>query len=68
MSGRYTLNEAAQKIGIHKITLYRWEKQGKIKPPKRLARNKERIFTDEDVALILEYKDRIIDPSQTAAP
>lgn len=68
MSGRYTLRQAAEQLGIHKITLYRWEKEGKIQAPKRLMRNKERIFSDEDIARIRDWKDKIIDPSQSAAP
>ena len=30
----YSINEAAQLLGVHQVTLRRWEKEGKIKPTK----------------------------------
>ena len=61
--GRYTLKQAAKKIGVHYMTLYRWERNKLIRAPRRLARTKERIYTDENIARIVEFKDRIIEPS-----
>jgi DNA-binding transcriptional MerR regulator len=55
--------QAAKAIGVHKLTLYRWEKEGKITPAKRFARNNSRVYTDEDIARILEYKDKTVDPA-----
>jgi DNA-binding transcriptional MerR regulator len=59
--------EAAAKVGVHKMTLYRWEKSGKIRPAKRLARTNERIFTDEDIEQIIRWKETVIDPADAAA-
>lgn len=55
---RYTLTQVAEMVSIHKQTIYRWEKAGRIPQVKRLARTKERIYTDEDVEKIKEYRDR----------
>jgi excisionase family DNA binding protein len=55
---RYTLTQVAEMVSIHKQTIYRWEKAGRIPQVKRLARTKERIYTDEDVDKIKEYRDR----------
>ena len=67
MSERYNMKRAAALIGVHKLTLYRWENEGKIPPAKRFARKNERVYTDEDVQRIKEWKDRIIDPAETVA-
>ena len=57
------MGEAAEKIGVHKLTLYRWEKSKKVPPAKRYARTNERVYTDDDIQAILEWKDKVIDPS-----
>jgi excisionase family DNA binding protein len=67
MSGRYSMKQAATALGVHKLTLYRWEREGKIPPAKRFARKNERVYTDEDIQAIREWKDKIIDPAQSAA-
>ncbi|MFL6760104.1 MerR family transcriptional regulator [Sphingomonas sp.] len=67
MSGRYSMGEAAKKIGVHKLTLYRWEREKKIPPAKRYARKNERVYSDEDIQRILEWKDAIVDPAEAAA-
>ena len=67
MSDRYNMKRAAALIGVHKLTLYRWEKDGKIPPAKRFARKNERVYTDEDIQRIREWKDRIIDPAELPA-
>jgi predicted site-specific integrase-resolvase len=67
MSGRYSMKQAATKIGVHKLTLCRWEREGKIPPAKRFARKNERVYTDEDIQAICEWKDRIIDSPKGVA-
>ena len=67
MQARYTMAQAAVKIGVHKMTLYRWEKSGKVRAAKRLARTNERIYTDEDIELIIRWKEAVIDPAEAAA-
>ncbi len=62
MQAKHTMGQAAKLLGVSKSTLYRWEKTGKIAAPKRLSRTKERIYTDEDIAKIREWKDRTEDP------
>lgn len=64
MSGRYGMKEAADQLGVHKLTLYRWERQGKIAAPKRFARNNARVYSDEDIEKIRDWKDRTIDPAE----
>ncbi|HEX8620948.1 MAG TPA: MerR family transcriptional regulator [Allosphingosinicella sp.] len=58
---------AAAKIGVHKLTLYRWEREGKIPPAKRYARKNERVYTDEDIQRIIAWKDAIVDPAKASA-
>lgn len=64
MADRYSMKDAAKKIGVHYMTLYRWEKAGRIPPPKRIARTNARIYMDADIAFIKEWAERIIDPSE----
>lgn len=66
MTGRYSMGEAAKRLGVHKLTLYRWEKQGKIPPARRFARKNERVYSDQEIQAIREWKDRIIDPTESA--
>lgn len=47
----YTTQEIADRFQIAKKTLYRWEKSGKI-PHARRAKNRYRIYTEEDIELI----------------
>ena len=65
--GRYTLKEAARRVGVHYITLYRWEKKSDFPRPKRLARTNERLYTDELIEAIIQWKDRTIDPPPLSA-
>lgn len=61
MPGRYSMKQAATQIGVHKLTLYRWERGGKIPSAKRFAHKNERVYTDEDIQAIREWKDKIAD-------
>jgi excisionase family DNA binding protein len=67
VSGRYSMKEAARQIGVHKLTLYKWEREGKIPPAKRYARKNERVYSDEDIARIIAWKDAIVDPAEAVA-
>ncbi|MCS6302805.1 MAG: MerR family transcriptional regulator [Nitrospira sp.] len=44
-----TMTEAAKTLGIHRDTLKRWIKEGKIPDARRNSRNSYRMFTQEDV-------------------
>ena len=44
-----TMTEAAKTLGIHRDTLKRWIKEGKIPDARRHSRNSYRMFTQEDV-------------------
>lgn len=64
---KYTMGKAAERLGVAKSTLYRWEKAGLIDQPKRSARGlKERIYTDADIEKIREWKDQVELPAQTS--
>ncbi len=63
MAERYTLKQVAKMIKVHYITIYRWEKRGLVAGPKRLARTKERVYFDEDIARLTAFRDRLIDPT-----
>jgi excisionase family DNA binding protein len=67
MTNGYSMKDAAKKIGVHHMTLYRWEKANKIPLPKRLMRTNARIYTEEDIAAIKEWMEQIVDPAQIAA-
>lgn len=62
MGERYTLKQVAKMLKVHYITIYRWEKKGLVAGPKRLARTRERVYFDEDVARLAAFRDRLIDP------
>lgn len=53
----YTLKEAARRVGVHWITLYRWERDGKIPRPPVLQRNGRRQYSDADIEAIRQFKD-----------
>ena len=46
--------EVASRLGIHKSTLLRWIKLGKI-PDVRRDRNGWRVFTEKDIEVIARY-------------
>jgi DNA-binding transcriptional MerR regulator len=48
--------------GLSTSTLVRWENAGIIPRPKRRVRTKARIYTDEIIKRIIEYRDRVEDP------
>lgn len=66
MDGRYSMGEAAKKIGVHKLTLYRWEKEGKIPLPPRIKRNNQRVYTDDYITRVRAWKDETVQPQPGA--
>jgi len=67
MANGYSMKDAAKKIGVHHMTLYRWEKARKVPLPKRLVRTNSRIYTDDDIKAIKEWMERVVDPNEIAA-
>ena len=63
MSDTFSLTEVAQKLGVTKMTIYRWERQKKVPAPKRLVRTNKRIYTQDDVARLIDFRDAVIDPN-----
>ena len=58
-STRYSTKEAAKRIGVSKDTLLRWLYEKKVAEPPRDRRG-WRVWTDEDVARVIEWNDRIV--------
>lgn len=57
-----SLPQVAALLGVDKMTIYRWEKQGKVPAPKRLQRTNKRLYTMEDVDRLKRYRDAVVDP------
>jgi DNA-binding transcriptional MerR regulator len=58
----YTMSEVVEKTKLSKSTLVRWEERGIIPRPKRKVRTKARIYTDEIINKIIEYRDLVEEP------
>lgn len=58
----YTTKDVLKKVGISRNTLFLWFKHNKI-PEIRRDRNGHRIFNKEDIEKILNYKNRVIAPT-----
>jgi DNA (cytosine-5)-methyltransferase 1 len=58
---RYTLKEAATRVGVAPITLKRWLLNGKVDEVAR-DRNGWRTFSDADIARIRHYALTLHDP------
>jgi DNA-binding transcriptional MerR regulator len=54
----YSTSQAAQMVGIHKVTLKRWLLEGKVQEPRRMKTNGTviRLWTDRDVERVKKYK------------
>ena len=65
---RYTWKEVCQKTGISKSTIVRWEEKEYVPRPKRLASNKARIWTDEILQKIIDFRDREEEPPSKPVP
>ena len=63
MDNVLSLTQVAALLGVDKMTIYRWEKYGKVPPPKRLKRTNKRLYTREDVERLRRYRDAVLDPA-----
>jgi len=71
MENRYTNGQAAERIGVTKNTLYRWEirkaagdpKYTDFPAPRRVAHSNHRFYTDADIERIIQWKSRTIEPA-----
>ncbi len=54
----YTTAWAAKIVGVHKNTLKRWLREGKVREPRRISNGGIgfRIWTDRDVERVRKYK------------
>ena len=52
---------AAKKLSISTATLLRWIAQGKVKDVHK-NRNGHRVFTEEDISRIQQYRDLLVPP------
>ena len=62
-SSHYTTKDVIKKVGISRNTLFLWFKRKKI-PETPRDRNGHRIFTDNDLKRIINYKDKLILPKK----
>lgn len=71
MESRYTNGEAAERIGVTKNTLYRWEVRKAagdpnyvdFPAPRRIKHSNHRFWTDADVEQVIKWKNRTIEPT-----
>ena len=59
----YTTKDVIRKVGISRTTLFLWLWHKKI-PEVRRDRNGHRIFTQEDIDRIIDFKDKLIMPTR----
>lgn len=57
---RYSISEAARMIGVHPMTLRRWEYEGKVKPALRDYKN-QRVYTDADIERLRTFKEQLVE-------
>ncbi|MEK6568057.1 MAG: MerR family transcriptional regulator [Candidatus Omnitrophota bacterium] len=62
-SSHYTTKDVIKKVGISRNTLFLWFKCKKI-PETPRDRNGHRLFTDNDLKRIINYKDKLILPKK----
>jgi excisionase family DNA binding protein len=60
----YQTNEVSKIAGVHRDTLLRWLREGKIPEPKR-NRNNWRIFSQVDLDNIVEYTCQVKETGST---
>lgn len=58
-NGRMTITDIADRIGVTPKTIIRWEKAGKVKPPKRDWR-RWRVYDKDDLKNLKAFKETII--------
>jgi len=61
IDGKLTTAEAAQRVGIHQVTLQKWIAAGKLKAPKPILIGAVgyRLWSAKDVAALLKVKQAI---------
>lgn len=59
-SSTYTTKKVAEMAGIHRDTLLRWLREGRVTEPKR-NRNGWRVFTEEEAQTIVDYANKNFD-------
>ncbi len=57
MEARSSRREVAQLLAVHPMTIYRWERDGKVPLPKRLKRTQECFYTEKDIKVLRKYRD-----------
>lgn len=57
-----SLDEAAKRIGVNKMTIYRWERRRLVPLPPRAARTNKRLYTLEHIEILRAYKNSVIFP------
>jgi excisionase family DNA binding protein len=60
----YTMQEAADLIGVSRHTLLRWFAEGKVEEVPRSRRNNYRMFRPEDIERIKAYAQAVDLPDQ----
>lgn len=60
----FSIGEVAARLGVDKVTIGRWEDRGSVPPAKRLRRNGRKFYTAADLALLLEYRDAVVEPAE----
>ena len=53
-----TMREAVARVHLSRQTLIRWEKAGRIPPPRRDYKN-DRVYSEEDIQRIIDIKEEI---------
>lgn len=61
----YTTKYVLDKVGITRLTLYKWLKNGRI-PEVARDRNNNRLFSMKNIDKILEYKNLIKKPTSSS--
>ena len=57
-NGRYTITEAAERIGVSTKTIIRWEKASRISKAKRDWRG-WRVFTEQQVSTMIRLHEKL---------
>lgn len=58
-NGKMTITDVAERIKVTPKTIIRWEKAGKVNPPKRDWRG-WRVYDKDDLKKLKEFKETII--------
>lgn len=54
----FSIQEIADELGVHKYTIYNWEKAGKMPKAKRDPMNNYRVYSEEDLRKIKKLSGR----------